>query len=130
MANSVSTITWSLRMPAGSVQNWTFVLTTTAPGGVTPWPITGATWEYVARTAATDLTIPPLIELTTTAGSQGVLTVTNTSATSSVAMDMYPAATATVTPGTYYHALWMNPSTAEAFCWFTGNLLIEGNPQP
>lgn len=117
-------------MPAGSLQEWLFTFTTAAPGGTTPWPISGATWEYVARTSATDLTIPPLIEITTTLTSAGQLTVTASSAVSSVLLAMAPAATASLTPGTYYHALWENPGTSTAFCVFDGLLLIDGAPQP
>jgi len=116
-------------MPAGSLQQWLFTFTTGAPGGVTPYPITGSTWEYVVRTSATDMGTP-MVDLTTTAGSAGVLTVTSTTSTSSVQVNMYPAATATATPGTYYHALWENPGGTAATTWFTGELLITGNPQP
>ena len=49
MANSTSTNVWTLRMPAGSEQQWNVAFTTGAPGGVTPYAIAGATWAYVAR---------------------------------------------------------------------------------
>ena len=130
MANSVSTQPWSLRMPAGSLQEWLFTFTTGAPGGLTPWSISGATWEYVARTSATDLTVPPLIKITATPGSAGLLTVTSTSAVSSVQLTMYPAATVSLTPGVFYHALWENSGTTSQLCIFDGLLLIDGAPQP
>ncbi|HTQ88662.1 MAG TPA: hypothetical protein VMK84_04135 [Streptosporangiaceae bacterium] len=129
MANSFATRPWSLRMPAGSLGEWVFGFTTTAPGGTTPYTITGATWEYVARTSATDVSTP-LIDITTTATIQGVLTVTATATLSQVQLTLSPVATATLTPGTYYHAFWMNPGTTGAFCWLSGQLFIDGNPQP
>jgi hypothetical protein len=130
VTNSSSVNAWTLRMPAGSLQQWLFGMTTTAPGGTTPYPISGSTWEYVCRTSATDLTVPPLIEITTTVSAAGILQVTSTSTTSSVLLEMYPAATAAVTPGTYFHALYQNPGTNTAFAWMTGPLIVEGNPQP
>jgi hypothetical protein len=130
MANSISTQPWSLRMDAGAEQQWLFTFTTGAPGGTTPWPISGATWEYVARTSATDLTVPPLIKINTSAGSAGLLTVTSTATTSSVQLAMYPAATVSLTPGTFYQALWMWPGTTSAVTIFNGLLLINGAPQP
>jgi hypothetical protein len=130
MANSISTQPWSLRMPAGSLQEWLFTFTTGAPGGTTPWPISGATWEYVVRTSATDLTVPPLISITTALTGAGQLTVTASATTSSVLLVMAPAATVSLTPGTYYAALWENPGTSTAFCVFDGLLLIDGAPQP
>ena len=129
MANSVSTQQWSLRMPAGSLQEWAFTFTTGAPGGTTPWPITGASWEYVVRTSAT-ATGSPLFEITTTPSATGQLAVTATLTVSQVLMEMYPAATATLTPGTLYHALWQNAGTTAQLCIFDGLLLIDGAPQP
>ena len=130
MANSTATQPWTLKMDAGTEQQWLFTFTTSAPGGVTPWPISGATFEYVARTSATDLTVPPLIKITATPGTAGVLTVTSAPATSSVQLAMYPAATASLTPGVYSHALWMNPGTTTSMTIFNGLLLINGTPQP
>ena len=129
MALSLATPAWTLRMPAGSLQQWNVTLTEALPASTLPWPVTGDTWEYVARPSATDLSAP-LISITTTPGSQGLLTVTATSSVSQVLIALYPAATASLAPGTYFHALWANPSTASAFAWFTGLLLIDGNPQP
>lgn len=129
MANSSSVQQWTLRMPAGSLQQWNTTFTTTAPGGTTPYSISASTWEYVVRSTATD-TGSPLIDITTSVNSQGLLTVTATATLSQVLLTMNPAATATLTPGTYWHALWQNPGTSAAVTWWTGNLLIEGNPQP
>lgn len=130
MVNSISTQPWTLKMDAGAEQQWLFTFTTGAPGGTTPWPISGATWEYVARTSATDLTIPPLIKITTTPSSAGLLTVTSSATTSSVLLAMYPAATVSLTPGVFYHALWIWPGTTTAQTIFNGLLLINGAPQP
>ncbi len=130
MTNSSSVQLWTLRMPAGSLQQWLFTMTTTAPGGTTPYPLAGVTgWEYVVRAAATD-TGPPLFGVTTTPSTAGALVVTATSTLSQVLLDIYPAATAALTPGTYAHGLWMNPGTSSAFSWITGALIIQGTPQP
>lgn len=132
MTNASGVNAWTLRMPAGSLQQWLFTMTTAAPPGNVPYPISGATgWEYIVRTSATDTTPGGVVSITTTVGTPGVLTVTGTALQSSVLLDMYPAATATLAPGTYFHALWESPGTpAQAYAWFTGSLIIEGNPQP
>lgn len=130
MANSISTQPWTLRMDAGSEQQWLFTFTTGAPGGTTPWPISGATWEYVARTSATDLTVPPLIKITASPSSAGLLTVTASDTVSSVQLDMYPAATVSLAPGQFWHAMWINPGTTTAQTIFNGLLLVTGAPQP
>lgn len=131
MTNANGTAAWNLRMGAGSLQQWQFTMTTTAPPGNAPFPISGATWEYIVRTTTTDTTPGGVIDITTSANSQGVLVVTSSSSQSSVLLDLYPAATATLTPATYFHALWESPGTpGQAYCWFTGSLIIEGNAQP
>lgn len=121
--------TWSLQMPQGSLEEYAFTFTVPGQFSTVPYPISGATWEYVARPDATDLSTP-LIDLTTAPNSQGVLTVTATPVLSQVLLTLNPAATAALPPATYYHALWMNPGTSLAFTWLTGLLQIGGNPQP
>jgi len=119
-------------MPAGSLQEWAFTFTIAAPfyGPSTPYPITGATWEYVVRANATDVGTP-LIDITTTPTSAGLITVTSTGSLSQVLLAIYPPATATLTPGSFYHALWMWPgNSTSAFTWVTGQLVVQGNPQP
>jgi hypothetical protein len=117
-------------MPAGSAQSWTFTFTIPLPGSSPPYPITGSTWAYIARTSPTDLTSPPLIEIGGSYTPQGLITVTDTASTSAVLLAVYPAATVNLTPGTYYHTLWQNPGDQDGFAWFTGSLIIQGNPQP
>lgn len=131
MPNSSSVQTWNLRMPAGSLQQWLFTMTTTAPPGNLPYPITGATgWEYIVRTTSTDTTPGGLVQITANPSTAGALVVTATASVSSVLLDMYGAATAAITPGTYFHALYMNAGNSGQFAWFTGLLILEGNPQP
>lgn len=124
MATSITTQQWNLQVPAGALQEWVF---TFAQADGTPYPLAGTTWEYVARTQPTD-TGTPLVKLTTAASAQGHLTVDETD--SQVTFTLYPAATASLTPGSYYHALWMDPGTADAYPWLTGALQVAGNPQP
>jgi len=130
MAVSTSVAAWTLRMPAGSAQQWTFTLTTQSPSGYVPYPIpNGATWEYVARITPTDIS-GPLISINTTSGPDGQITVTQTAILSQVLLVMTATATATLAPDTYYHCLWMNPGTSAALAVFDGSLLIEGAPAP
>lgn len=83
----------------------------------------------MARSSATD-SGSPLIDVTPVSSTQGLLTVTATATVSEVTLELFPAATATLAPGTYSHALWMRPSTPSAYAWWTGNLIIEGASQP
>lgn len=129
MAKSISTRTWTLEMPAGSLQQWNFTFTIPGPGGTSPWPFSGATWEYVARVSATDVAVP-LISLTAAVNAQGTIVVTSTATLSQLLLEIYPAATEPLAPGTYYHALWMNPGATSALCAFAGLLIIDGAPQP
>ena len=130
MAVSSSVLPWTLRMPAGSQQQWTFTLTTQTPSGYTPYPIPGgATWEYVARISPTDLS-GPLFSISTAVTGSGQITVISTAYLSQVTLSVTATATATLTPGTYYHCLWMQPATASALAVFDGNLLIAGAPVP
>lgn len=115
---------WTLRTPAGSLA--TYAITLALADG-SPYPVTGATWEYVVR--------PPLwssgtalLTVTTTASSAGLITV-ETSPATVVTLTLYPAATAALA-GTYQHALWMDPGTDGAFAWVTGNLAVTAAPQP
>ena len=129
MAVSNSVLSWTLQMNAGSLQQYNFTLTVPGPFATTPWPLSGVTWEYVARTSAT-AGGSPLIEITTSASAAGLLTVTSTASLSQVLLAMYPAATASLAPGTYYHALWADPATPSALAVFSGLLQVEGTPQP
>ena len=129
MTNTSSVLPWALTMPAGSLQQWNFTFTLNSSAGpVQPYPISGATWEYVVRTSATDMSTP-LIDLTVSPNSDGVLVVTSTPVLSQVLIEIYPAATADL-DGEYFQALWMNPGTSQAFTWATGPLIVAGNPQP
>lgn len=130
MALSSSVLPWTLQMPAGSLQQWTFTLTSPQPGGPpVPYPVAGAAWEYVVRPSAADLTVPPLVDITTTASAAGLITVTATSALSQAVLAIYPAATQSLA-GIYSHALWMNPGTPAALCVAEGTLQAVASPQP
>ena len=116
-------------MGAGSLQELACNFVVNSPATTAPWPITGATWEYVCRNTATD-TGSPVFSITTTANASGVITITNTASVSQALLSIYPAATATLAPGTYFHSLWMDPSTVNAYAWFSGSLIVFGTPQP
>lgn len=127
MTNSQVPQAWNLTMGYGSAQDWVFTFTYPSTGAL--YDISGiSTWEYVARESGT-ATGSPLISVTGSANSQGVLNVGT--ATSTVELVLYPAATSSLAPGQYVHALWSNPGSADsAFTWFSGVLQIDGNPQP
>jgi hypothetical protein len=117
-------------MPLGSLQQWTFTFTTVnaITGQSAPYPIAGATWEYVVR--ATPSAGGTLISFGTAATSQGVLAVTATSVLSQVQLTMYPAATQGLASDTYSQALWANPGSGSAIAWAAGPLIVTGTPQP
>ena len=118
-------------MPLGSLQQWLFNFTTVnvITGQSVPYPIAGASWEYVVR-ATPGASGTALISFGTAATSQGVIAVTATSSLSQVQINMYPAATQGLAPSTYSHSLWMNANSGSAFSWWSGPLIIEGAPQP
>jgi hypothetical protein len=118
--------TWNWQVPNGSVGPVTLVITN--PDG-SPYDIDGLTWEYVVRPGAVVPVGAVLFSLTTTPNESGLLVVT-TSPTSQVAVTLYPAATAGLSPGTYTHALWSNPGTDTATLWAAGRLLVVAVAQP
>lgn len=114
---------WSATVGQGSTGTWQAAFTNP---DLTPYNITGFTWEYVIRSRDSGVTRIPL---TTTPGPNGQLVVT-TGTQSLVVIQLLPAATATLNPGAYDHALWSNPGTTAEFCWFTGSLTVRAVPQP
>ena len=131
MANSSSVQPWALTMPVGSLQQWLFSFTTVnaVTGQSQPYPIAGATWEYVVRLNATDGGTAP-ISFGTAATTQGVLVVTADGTVSTVQLNMYPAATQSLAPETYSHALWQDPGSGSAMTWFSGPLILQATSQP
>lgn len=131
MAVSNAVLPWQLTMPAGSLEQWTFTFTTISAltGQQIPYPIAGATWEYVVRSSPTDLTPGGIFSITTTPDPQGNIVVTSTSSLSQIQLTLNPAATVNLAPQEYYHTLWMNQNTSSAYTWVTGVLTIVGNPQ-
>ena len=113
-------------MAAGSLQQWTLTLTSVQDGIVQPYPVGGATWEYVASASVTG---PQLFTVTTAGTASGIITVTSTDVLSQVFLEIYPAATAGLS-GTYVHALWMNPGTTSALAVAEGPLQVATIPQP
>jgi hypothetical protein len=130
VANGIAVQNWNLLVPAGGLVQYTFTFTTLNASGsrYIPYPILGATWEYVAR-ASYSSSAAALITITTSASTAGRITVTATSATSAVTLSIYGVATEHLDT-TYYHALWMDPGTSSAFVWFNGNLQVQGTAQP
>ena len=131
MANSSSVNPWALTMPLGSLQQWLFTFTTvnSITGQSVPYPIAGATWEYVVRATPTSGGTA-LISFGTAATAQGVIAVTATAALSQVALTIYPAATQGLAPDTYSAALWANPGSGSAISWASGPLILSPTAQP
>ena len=113
-------------MAAGSLQQWTITLTSVLDGIVLPYPVDGATWEYVASASVSG---PQLFTVTTAASAAGLITVTATDVLSQVLLEIYPAATVNLS-GTYVHALWLNPGTTSALAVAEGPLQVATSPQP
>lgn len=107
----------------------TLTLTFTNPDG-SLFPITGLTWEYVARRDASDVVTASVIQVTTTPNSQGVISV-NTG-TSQVTVTLYPAATLNLPArAVYAHTLWSDPgNSTSATAWIYGGLVINQVAQP
>jgi hypothetical protein len=116
---------WNLSTGQGSAAQYAFTLTTLAGG---PYPVAGATWEYVIRPVSG--LGSSLLALTTVPSSAGGLAVIAETGLSQVVLTLNPAATAQLATGSYSHALWMNPSTVSAFLWLTGSLQVNLVPQP
>lgn len=118
---------WTLELAAGSQLQAAFTFTTDAPGGTTPYPISGSTWEYIVRPTATSLSTT--FSVTTTPSASGSITTTATDTLSQILLTVAPAATASLS-GVYSHALWQDPATTEAFCWASGQIVIGATAQP
>lgn len=132
MSLSAAQASWTLKMGAGTAQNWLFTFTTQAPGGTTPYSLSGLTWEYAVQPLPTTVGTP-VVKITTTPSAAGLITVTNTAALAQVLLSIYPAATASLTPGTFYHSLWFDAGTSAAGTVFGGSqslLLLDPTAQP
>lgn len=116
-------LNWTLTTVTGSYAS--YVITIADQLG-DPWDTDGTTWSYVANISA-GYSGPPVLSVTTTPTSAGMLTVTSTGV---VELVLYPAATAALKAGDYRHTLWMDPGEQSAFAWATGTLAVESSPQP
>ncbi len=116
--------TWNWQLALGGEAN--AVLTFQQAGA--PYPLAGLTWEYVVRGPSGGSDDATLITLTTTPSAKGVLTVDTVADT--VTITLYAAATATLSPGPYRHALWSNPGQPSATPWVSGAFQIIAVPQP
>lgn len=125
MTIGVLTLPWDLKLPRGGQQGVVFALK--QADGIRPFPIAGKTFSYVVRASPAD-TGTPLINVTTSATTQGQLVVDTTFST--IALSLLSAATSGLTPGVYYHGFWMNPGQTSAFNWFAGKFIVEPVSQP
>lgn len=123
MGQQITTFNWQTPV-VGSLAQASFVFQND-DGSL--YNITGATWEYVVRIGPSDRSAAPLLSITTTSTSAGVLVVTTS--TSTVALTINPAGTASLKPGIYSHTLWMNPNTTTAYAWLTGQFTLNAAAQ-
>lgn len=106
---------WNAWTPAGSQWTQTFTLQNDDGSIVN---IAGWTWELVIRPTVTDATSPALVQVTTTASSQGYITANATTGT--VTVVLAPAATTLLGKGARPYTLWANPGTSQATAWLDG----------
>jgi hypothetical protein len=125
VTNVPAPVNWTLRTPAGSVAEYSITL---ALADNSPYPVDGASWQYVTRISSNS-SGAPLFTITTTASDAGLIVVNADDISTVVQLTLYPAATAS-RAGTYRHSLWMNADTDGAFCWLTGSLVAAPTPQP
>jgi len=126
MPLGVSSVQWDLRVPAGSNIQWQIQMWVT--GGITPFPITGHTFQYIVRDAQGSsgnilVKLRSDVPGTPTPVGGGLLSITNTALLTAVNLALYPPATSPLAaPGTFYHALWMDyadPVNAANIFWGT-----------
>ncbi|GAA3267783.1 hypothetical protein [Streptomyces lavendulae] len=106
---------WRTSTVAGA--QWSAAFTLLDDDG-TPMDIVGKMFEFVIRPSSADVTVPPLVKVTTTATAQGYLTVDMVAATIQVVLT--PAATILLGTGCRPFALWMDPGQPDQTC------LVEG----
>jgi hypothetical protein len=126
-----------IRMPLGSNSSWTVNLF--QADGISPFVISGHTFEYIVSTAPFGAPSPgtTVIRLRSdTPGSPtpaggGLITVVSTSTVAGINFALYPPATTPLTPITYYHALWMDyADPVNAYNLFWGQLMLDPAVQP
>jgi len=105
--------------------------------GITPFLISGHTFEYVVNTEPGGTAGTEVIRLRSDSqGSPvppggGLISIISTSVQAAIQLALYPPATTPLTPTTYYHALWMDyadPVNALNLWW--GQLMIDPAVQP
>lgn len=106
---------WNASAAAGSQWSQSFQLVN---DDGTPVNVTGWTWEFVIRPSVNDTASPALVQVTTTANSQGYITVNTATATVTVVLN--PAATTPLSKGSRPYTLWSNPGTTTAVAWVDG----------
>lgn len=91
--------------------------------------ITGATFQFVIRPSATNVTEPGLVSVNSTASTvQGYITVTT--GTSTLLVVLSPTATSLLGQNSYPYSLWMNPGTSSATDLVTGTSFCTLVPLP
>lgn len=125
MTVGILTLDWDLKLPRGSQQSVRWALK--QADGITSYSVIGKTFAYVVRPDPNGVGAP-VISLTSALTTQGQLTVDVTFST--VTMNLLAVATSSLSAGTYYHALWMDPGLGTAFNWFAGKFILQPSSQP
>lgn len=126
---------FDIRMPVGSNSSWSLYMY--QADGITPFVITGHTFEYVVMTLPFGQGGTQVIRFRSDApGSPvptggGLITVVNTSVQTGIQLALYPPATTLLAAQTYYHALWMDyADTVNALNLWWGQLMLDPAVQP
>lgn len=115
---------FSIQMGIGST--WTQNYTIQNADG-SAFNTTGKTWEFVIRNDPSESTsTTPVVKVTGTSGSQGVVTVLN----NVVTVSLTAAATAALTQKSYVYSLWMDPGLSDATAWVTGTVFATQIANP
>lgn len=127
---------FDIRMPIGSNSSWSLYMYQS--DGVTPFLITGHTFEYVVMTGPFGQagSVEVIRLRSDTPGSPvpsggGLIALINTTVQTGISFALYPPATTPLNPSTYYHALWMDyadPVNALNLWW--GQLMLDPTVQP
>lgn len=130
-----SSVQWDLRAPLGSNISWT--LSMFQADGITPFVMTGHTFEYVVKDEPGGQPGTTLIRLRSDASGSptpaggGLVSVAVTSVLAAVMFALYPPATTPLAVGTYYHAMWMDyADPVNALNLFWGQFMIDPAVQP
>lgn len=128
---------FDIRMPLGSNSSWTMSMY--QADGITPFLITGHTFEYVVLDAPFGASPPGVLKIklrsdvpgSPTPVGGGLIALINTPVQTGIQLALYPPATTPLNPATYFHALWMDyADSVNALNLWWGQLMLDPAVQP